>query len=117
MSLDPKVFAELGRGVGQAVDLRQVARGTYDAQTDAFTGDTTATTPVRAIIQTRTRRYENGQLVTIEDLRAFIVGDGLGVEPEEGDVLIDGADEYRILTSKVVKAAGLVVGYSCTLEQ
>jgi hypothetical protein len=116
MSLDPDGFAELGAGTGQAAIVRQTARGTYNPATDAWTGDTSADTAVTAIIQNRIRRYENGTLVTVEGLSAFIPSASLnGVVPNEGDLLVVGANQYTLLNARQRRSGGILIGYSAEL--
>jgi ribosomal protein S1 len=116
MALEQSAFASLGSALGQSVTLRRTTRGTYDPQTDAWTGDSTGDTAITAIVQNRVRRYEDGRLVTTEGLSAFIPASGLGVVPVEGDLLVDGSDEFRVLRVHARKSAGTVIGYSCELE-
>ena len=116
MSLEAAAFTDLAAALGQAATLRTTARGTYNPATDAFAGDATTNTAGTAILQNRVRRYENGRLVTVEGLSATIPAAGLAVTPVEGDLLIVGADTYRIRTVHARRAAGTVLVYSCELE-
>lgn len=113
--LEAADFADLVAASGRSVTLRKVTQAAYDPLTDSFGTDTTTNTTVVAVIQNSMMRWRDGALVRVDERTALIAALGLAVAPEENDLLVDGASEYRVVTIREHKPGDALLGWNVSL--
>lgn len=102
-----RVAATLAK-FGSPATLERVVRGEYDPNEGAADVDSTQVYNTAAVRGTYTAREIDGTRILSGDVR-FYVSPELAVEPQPGDVIGFGGNEYVVITSSPVKPAAVVV--------
>lgn len=102
---------------GRSVTLTYTTQGTYDPGDDTFTGQTTTTQTVKAVILNFRRAEIDGTLIKNGDRRALVAPDNLTRAPKTGDTITDGSEVFSIQNVEEVKPGDTVLLYKLQLRK
>lgn len=98
------------RDNGRPLTLRKVTTGAYDASTGA-PATTNADTACYGLETSYKASAIDGTRIQSGDVRMLLEASALAAEPAAGDILLDGAQERRIVNVDRVKPGTLTVLY------
>lgn len=100
---------------GRAAVLRQVAAGEYDPATGVSAGATTdhacQVVTFDYSAQSAGMGTEPDSLIQVGDKQIYMAASGLSVTPAPGNIVVVGADSWRIIHVKAVNPAGIPILY------
>jgi hypothetical protein len=92
-----KLIAEKGRSV-----ILRHSGSAYDPITDTTTGGTTDT-PVKVVFSSFKQTEIDGTLILRTDKKVLLAASAMATEPQGNDVLVDGANQYRVIDIMAVQ--------------
>lgn len=101
---------------GRSVTLRSVTAGTYDPATRTKSGASTSDATVSMAFNNYTQNQIDGEVIRRDDLEGLLAASGLTTAPENGDIVIDGSNQYKIVNVDVIQPGDTVIVYKLQLR-
>ena len=100
---------------GRNVSLRANTEGVYDPVTDSFTGTLTNDTTVKALVTAYSQREIDGTIILRGDKKILIAANA--ASPEHNDIIVDGANEYKIINVDTLKPGDTPIMYTVQVRK
>lgn len=108
-----EMIAEFGR----SVVLRRNNEGVYNPLTDTVTGSNATDITISAVFTDFKEKDIDGTLILRGDKQVLFAAVSLVPAPENNDILIDGADEYRIIELMAIQPGDTALIYKVQVRK
>lgn len=102
---------------GRAVILRRNNEGTYDADTDTFTGTDVTDVNLIALFTEFKQTEIDGRMIVRGDKKVLIAASSLASPPESNDIIIDGTDHYKVIPIDTIRPGDTPIIYKLQVRK